>query len=132
MAYVNKVDLVPALRAWTDVVFEEEWSDDSLVASTRLLRNALREVAKVREEDNPVPRELPDYFSEAYQITRNLIGLSGQYLWDDYTDSDVDARCDVEWDVHMLQKALDPTHTIPDDVEPAYVMATIFTKDEED
>ena len=126
MTYLNKINLMPALQCWCDVVFEESWEQMTLMNATQLLCDALESVARVREANNPGPRELPEFVSEALQIRQKLVDLSGRYLWHTFTDSDVDARCDIEWDVHKLQQAIDPTHVIPSDVEPAFVLAHTF------
>jgi hypothetical protein len=124
-------DLIEPLNTWLVVVRNEDIDSDNLVAATTNLVEALKEMMTATGEYPN--RHLHPQFSEAHHIIRNLIGLSGQFLWNVYTDSDTDAPCDLEWDVHHLQKAIDDSYTIPDDVEPAYVMGTVYpTPDDED
>jgi len=60
-------------------------------------------------------------WGDSFAIRRSIMGLSAQFLWDDYTDSNTDEPCDVEWDVHTLLSKLDKDHKVPDEVRPAYV-----------
>jgi hypothetical protein len=123
----TKVDLMGPLDAWVEVVWklpDEEVDPTTLYQVTKDLRDALGQLIYATG-DYP-DRSLSPFFSQAHAIIRNLIGLSGQYLWQDYTDSDVDARCDLEWDVHSLARAIDPHHDIPESVTPAYVMGTVY------
>jgi hypothetical protein len=121
-----ETDLITPLQRWTAVVFEEEMDKAALVTATADLTDALRKLCYATGTLG-VDRELSPYFSQATMIRHNLVGLSGQYLWDDYTDSDTDARCDVEWDVWQLAKACNPSLVVPEDVEPAYVLGTVFS-----
>lgn len=73
-------------------------------------------------------------WSKSFTITRNLADLSGRFLFGLYSDSDTDAPCDLEYDLCKLREALDPEYSMPspDEVQPAYVMATAFASPEND
>lgn len=65
---------------------------------------------------------------EAFTIRRNLITLTAQFLFNDYSDSDTDAPCDMEYDVYRLMETLHPTFGFDRAaIMPAFVMLTVFT-----
>ena len=68
-----------------------------------------------------VNRELHPLFSDANQVIGHLIALTGSYLGQHYSDSDMDASSDVEWDVNQLLEKADIGFITPMDVRPAYV-----------
>lgn len=124
------LDLITPLNAWLTVVREDDIPKTDLVKTTRDLKEALGELRVGLPGE--APRTLHPLFFQAHAIMTALLDLSARFLWDDYTDSDTDAPCDLEWDVHHLQQALNPSHVFPADIQPAYVMATVFSGPPED
>lgn len=125
-------DLITPLDEWLKVVRQEDICREELIRTTDELVHQLQEI-RVALPGEDYPRKLHPQFSQANHIVRSLIDLSGSFLWGNYTDSDTDAPCDLEWDVHHLQRDLNPAHVIPEDVEPAYVMGTVYpTPEDED
>lgn len=62
----------------------------------------------------------------AWMIGDNVLHLSMQFLTGQYTDSDTDAPCDIEWDVYsFLERAIEG-YKRPADHYPAYVLSTIY------
>lgn len=56
-------------------------------------------------------------------------GVTAALEADRLGDDAAEAPADVEWDVHNLVAAIDPSHAVPDDVEPAGVTGTIFFRE---
>lgn len=116
--------MIEALNNWLECVRHEDIDKFHLVLATQSLVDELNTISVAYR--TPEGSTLHPQFSEAFNINRNLIGLSAQFLWGLYTDSDTDAPCDIEWDVHHLMKAILPSYEIPADVGPAYVMGTVY------
>lgn len=124
--------MIDALNHWLAVVREDDIDTFHLVLTTQTLVNELRSIDIIGRDSDTGHNVLHPQFSEAHAIARNVIALSGSFLWGVYTDSDTDAPCDVEWDVHNLTKAILPSYKIPADVGPAYVMGTVYPTPEGD
>jgi len=114
-----------AVDPWTWPASEADLTSDQvlqLVTTTRELRRQIGDLActATGEPPNVVLHPL---FSDGHALIRNLIGLSGSFLWQHYTDSDTDSPCDMEWDVHTLLEKADIGYTKPVDeyLQPAYV-----------
>ena len=112
------VDLIAPLDKWLEVVRNDDIQKDALVTTTA-------DLVRLLHLDYGTYGHLHGKY---FAIRRHLIELSGQFLWDDYTDSNTDEPCDIEWDVHHLQADINPNYVIPsiDDVGPAYVSGTVY------
>jgi hypothetical protein len=91
----------------------------NLVEATRKLNSAIIDLVPYSQE---APEELR---SLAYNIRAHVRDLSMQFIVDEYTDSNTDEPCDVEWDVTGLVMMKDPTYVRPDEITPAYVANTL-------
>ena len=62
-----------------------------------------------------------DLWHLAYHTRRHIRDLTGQFLLEDYTDSNTDEPCDAEWNVTGLVMLVHPEYERPDDIRPGYV-----------
>jgi hypothetical protein len=75
---------------------------------------------------------MPTWRVRATVVVTNLLALTGRFLEERYSYDDTDGPCDVEWDVHSLVHAIEPIHTIPEEVAPSGVMGTAFPHPSDD
>jgi hypothetical protein len=120
-------DWVKATDPYTAPLAPEEITDEmrlALVLATRNLNSAL--VDLVPYSSSQELREL------GYSTRHHMRDLSMQFLVNEYTDSNTDETCDVEWNVTGLVMLKHPPYERPDEIRPAYVGYLIDKGPEDD
>jgi len=125
---MTKQRVLDALSAWvqaTDAFSECERGLDKrpVLSAATTLASAVADFAG-RYGRPGLPRSTMR--RHARNIVVNLAQVTSAFTSDEYGDDDTDAPRDVEWDVHRLLHAADPKHVIPDEIEPAHVVSTVF------
>lgn len=114
-------EFLKTLRDYTDFCDDPNFvpSPDlhlKIRATTVALVATIRNAVKLRDSE----------YANSFALISETIFLAARFMFEHFTDSDVDSICDVEYDIHCYVRALDPTHVIPDDVSPACVLETIY------
>lgn len=139
-AVAAPADVIQCLTEWFEAV--QPWTlpqDDfskeeveALITTTQNFREALGSYGYALDTEGG-GRDLSAGFSDSFTLTRNLIDISARFLWQCYTDSDMDAPVDMEWDTHVFLTKYAEGYQMPDDedLRPAYV-SNFYDGPEED
>lgn len=136
---MSKESLLNALRTWIDASDAYSECDCGLPpqpiarAATTLAHelidwgNAHADVGDLRRRRRAKGGMTRTAWLQAVNtITQTMQAVSLRFIGDEYGDDDTDAPCDVEWDVHSLIHAVDPSHEIDDSLQPSHVVGTVF------
>jgi hypothetical protein len=112
--WVNACDPYTAPLHFDDITDEMHLA---LAKAARTLAAAIIDLVPYAEHED----EGNSLWQKAYNTRATMRDLTGQFLLNDYTDSNTDEPCDVEWNVTGLVQLVDPTYQRPDEIQPAYV-----------
>jgi len=73
-----------------------------------------------------------EVYELSYKIRVNIRDLTGQFLTNDYTDSNTDEPNDMEWDVCSLVAMIYEDYEVPEDMMPSYVGNIFPGRDDEE
>lgn len=120
--------ILEALSAWveaTDAYSECEPGIDP-APLTRAADALVGRIDDLARPQRPAAIPASEWDQTLAAIMQTIQAVSDRFTSGEYSDDDTDAPCDVEWDVHSLVAAVDPSYQIPEEIEPSHVVGTAF------
>jgi hypothetical protein len=129
--YGHEYPVLDALADWVQATdpytVPFDVTDDirlELVRTTKALNSAIVDLVPYPSQVRPGDEgweTANNLWHLAYHTRVHIRELSGQFLMEDYTDSNTDEPCDAEWNVTGLVMLVHPEYKRPDFVRPGYV-----------
>jgi hypothetical protein len=117
-------DWVQATEPYTTPIGITDEIRLELNRAARVLNSAINDLIPYQSQVRPGDEgweTANNLWSLAYHTRAHIRDLTGQFLLEEYTDSNTDEPCDAEWNVTGLVMLIHPDYERPDDIRPGFV-----------